>query len=556
MFGTDSGVTVLDMASSTLSTHTMSSTNRQLPSDWVWCALATGEHIFAGTDGGLSRYDPAEDEWLRVREEGLLEDQVVRALATDPSGRLWVGAAGGVFVLEEDLSVELLVDTSDGLPSDNVLSLFLDSQGYMWVGTSRGVVMLDMEGRVHASFSTYDGLVHDTVNSLAEHPSGTLWIGTAGGLSRLEKVRWGVMGQSDLVFEELPDVVVSLAKVTIFPDRPNEGDDIMINITVGNPTTKRAIATIELSLDVAGEPGDPFTDGIAYTEPGGEYMVQLYWTAVGGDQTLWVVADPMDLVPELNERNNIVSVSLHVNRAPSLLAANSTLEGLQGNAWNQEATFALNVIYRDLDGDPPVEMTAYIEGADPNRTTMFPVVGSGSLLDGMRYRGETRMVKGNWTVVIRANDGGLWESVELSIKLNFDVNLVGISDSDHLSERPTFSIAVGEPWEGSSVVRVEARLVESMTTEPGTQWLDAIPLNVSMDGLDATLDLGDVVVGEYDLYIVVTDDRGVMAAVIVTGVEIGEEGTVLTTWFFVAGFIIILLIAIFITRVLWRSGGT
>jgi hypothetical protein len=164
--------------------------------------------------------------------------------------------------------------------------------------------------------------------------------------------------------------------------------------------------------------------------------------------------------------------------------------------------------------------------------------------------------KGNWTAFIRANDGGRWVSIDLSINLNFEVDLVGISDADSLSERPTFSIAVGDPWEGSSVARVEARLVEPSTSEPGARWLDAIPLNASLDGLDVTLDLGDVADGEYDLYVVVTDDRGVMAAVIVTGVEIGEEGTVLTTWFIVAGLIIVLLIAIFVTRTLWRSGKT
>ncbi len=556
MFGTDSGITVLDLASSTLSTHTMTSTNGQLPSDWIWCTLATEEDIFAGTDRGLARYDPSQDRWYNIREEGILEDQIVRALATDASGRLWVGAAGGVFVLDGDLSVDLFIDTTDGLPSDNVLSLLLDSQGYMWIGTSRGVAMLDMEGRVHASFSTYDGLVHDTVNSLAEHPSGTLWIGTAGGLSKLEKVQWGVMGQSDHVFEELPDVVVSLAEVVIFPEEPNEGDDVLINVTVGNPTTKRAIATVELSRDEMGEPGDTISDGIAYTEPGDEYVVQLTWTAVGGDHTLWVVADPLDLVPELNERNNIATVSLHVNRGPSLLAVNSTLEGLIGNPWNQVATFALNVMYSDLDGDPPVEMTAYIDGAEPNRTTMFPVVGSGNLVDGMLYRGEATVGKGNWTVVIRANDGGLWESVELSINLNFEVDLVGISDGDGLSGRPTFSIDIGELWEGTSVDLVEARLVEPSTSEPGSQWFDAIPLNVSMIDLDATLDLGDIAPGEYDLYIVVTDDRGVMAVAIVTGVEVKEEGTILTTWFVVAGLIFITLIAIFVTRILWRSGRT
>jgi hypothetical protein len=481
----------------------------------------------------------------------------VRALETDAEGRLWVGAVGGIAVLDGDLEVALTVDEGDGLPSDDVLSLLLDSQGYMWVGTSRGVAMLDIGGSVHATFSTRDGLAHDTVNALAEHPPGTMWVGTAGGLSRLDKDRWGVIGQSDKVFEELPDVVLSPAGVEVLPREPNDGDEVLVNVTVSNPTTKRAIASVELSTDESGQPGGFISGAIAYTEPGGEYVVQLSWVAEGGDQTLWVVADPLGLVPELNERNNAVSVNLHVNRAPSLMSLNATLEGVQGNAWNQEATFALTVTYRDLDGDPPVEMTAHIEGADPNRTSLFPVAGSGGIHDGKAYRGTVLVGKGNWTVVVHASDGAVWATEEILIGLNLEVGLVGIADGEGITGTQGFTIAVGETWEGTSIVAVEVRLVEpGWSGEPGEQWFDALRVNASLEGLEVSLDLGDVEPGKWDLFVVVTDDRGVMAAAMVRDVEIKEEGTVLTPWFFIAGVLISILIAIYVVKVLWRSGGT
>jgi hypothetical protein len=162
LFGTDSGVTVLDLASSTFTTHTLTSTTGRLPDDWVWCALASGTEFYVGTAMGLGVYDPESGLWSEaVAEE--VADVAVRSLAWDDDGRLWVGTDNRIVVLPGAKGgPTMAIDRSDGLPGDQVLSLTLDSDNMMWAGTSAGAGLVDMEWRAGSMVFSLAGTVLST----------------------------------------------------------------------------------------------------------------------------------------------------------------------------------------------------------------------------------------------------------------------------------------------------------------------------------------------------------------------------------------------------------
>ena len=529
VLGTDSGVTVLDLATSTISTHTQSSTAGRLPSDWVNCELAVGASVWVGTNRGLCWYDPSTDGFaLQSVTSG--EQPGVRSLALDTTGRLWVGTERGLFVLNVSMGeVEADLDHTGGLPSDSVLALMQDSGGWMWAGTAAGVSMVDMSARALVTYTTRDGLVHDRVTSLAEHPDGTVWVATAGGLSRLDRTRWDVLPQWSVSVRELPDIAVSLEGIRTVPDSPNEGQNVTFNVTVTNPSRLNALATIALMSDDHGSPGAELAYAIAYTTAGGCYTVELGWTAVGGEVQLWIVADPDGKVPESDRRNNRVSFGLHVNRMPVLSGASIILE--RGSTfWMSEAapvaTFRVNVTYRDLDGDLPVGVRAGYDApsiGDFEETfhwNLNPVATAGNVLEGLPYSGQIYLSYGDHTIYIAASDGLGVNSTALVVPFHFNITVSGIAPGDRVSGRVRIEVAVTGPWEGNQVTNVEAwyPMYDTRFHAPGYQMIEAM-----RDDMNLTLDFRAVDQGTHDIWFVAFDDRGMVTKVVVPGVIVTSE---------------------------------
>ena len=534
VFGTDSGVTVLDLATSSVTSHTMSSTAGRLPGDWVWCELAVGARVWVGTDRGLAWLDPATGDFS-FQAITDLDQPAVRSLAQDRTGRLWVGTDAGVFVLNVSLGeVEARLDHTGGLPGDEALALMPDSTGTMWVGTSAGVAMVDMDGRVLATYTTREGLAHDRVTCLAEHPDGTIWIGTAGGLSRLDRTRWAVLPQWSAAVQDLPDVAVSQEAVRATPELPSEGDEVTFNVTVTNPSRINAIASIALMSDDGGQPGLVLDTAIAYTVAGGCYTVLLKWTAVGGEVPLWIVADPDGRVPESDRRNNQVAFGLHVNHRPMLFGATYNLESA-GGLWMSDAqphgTFQINVTYRDIDGDLPVDVrVGYNQPTDAGFNLsrswgMTPVLPGGSILTGRLYSGIVDKGPGNNTLYIVASDGPSINYTSIIVPLNFNITVSGMSSARRVSGHVRVEFAVTGPWEGTRVSNLSAwyPLIDDRLENPGYALIET-----QRDGMNLTLNFRAGDVGAHDVWFIAIDDRGMFATSVVQGVVVEqpeEQGT-------------------------------
>ncbi|MBI4470765.1 MAG: hypothetical protein HY650_15735 [Acidobacteria bacterium] len=153
-----------------------------------------GNALWAGTTGGVVRWDLVSGNYTKYLSPDGLPDNLVTAATTDKYGRPWFGFGswnGGLAVRDgEQWSV---FSPEDGLVTGWVLSLAIDEQDYKWIGTVRGLnVVRDqatLQDKSDDTWGTFDIgalLTTDYVTAIAVDRTGVKWIGTPEGLCVLE----------------------------------------------------------------------------------------------------------------------------------------------------------------------------------------------------------------------------------------------------------------------------------------------------------------------------------------------------------------------------------
>ena len=158
-------------------------------------------------------YQPAANQWL-VRSLRNDNFDVVRAVAQDKYGRIWVGHdQNGIRIVEDGKTFRVLKNDPDNqrsLPNNTVTALYEDEEGTMWVGLYKKGLSYYNESIF--KFGMYD--VGD-VNCVEEGDDGAVWLGMNGtGL-----VRWDMRTGERRTFagghggqSVSSDVVVSLLR--------------------------------------------------------------------------------------------------------------------------------------------------------------------------------------------------------------------------------------------------------------------------------------------------------------------------------------------------------
>lgn len=139
-------------------------------------AIATAAGLaLRGENGAISVLDSGD---------GLPSDDV-RHAHVDALGALWVATDAGVARRRGDLTWQSF-DIGDGLSSDDCRRLLQHTDGGVWVATAAGLSRIAANGSITV-LDSGDGLADDDVRALALAADGALWVATAGGLSRLDR---------------------------------------------------------------------------------------------------------------------------------------------------------------------------------------------------------------------------------------------------------------------------------------------------------------------------------------------------------------------------------
>jgi ligand-binding sensor domain-containing protein len=139
--------------------------------------------LWAGTQRGLACWDGRAWRVFTTRD-GLSAD-IVRAIADDAEGNLWIGTeGGGLNRLKEGQFTSF--QKSNHFPSDNISALYADPDGVLWIGTfGNGLIRFQSGG--WTNYTTDDGLDGNCVAYIIEDDQGCLWLGSNAGLMRVRK---------------------------------------------------------------------------------------------------------------------------------------------------------------------------------------------------------------------------------------------------------------------------------------------------------------------------------------------------------------------------------
>jgi ligand-binding sensor domain-containing protein len=94
-----------------------------------------------------------------------------------------VSLASGVYDISK-------INSSSGLPSDNVKDIYQDSEGFIWFCTTEGLIRYDGYELKEYSIAGYHdkGLITNLFNAIDEDSDGNLWCATDRGVTRLNAV--------------------------------------------------------------------------------------------------------------------------------------------------------------------------------------------------------------------------------------------------------------------------------------------------------------------------------------------------------------------------------
>lgn len=143
------------------------------------------DHLYIGTENGLSVYDPKGGKLTTYRSDDGLAGNTVNDIKI-VGEKLWLATSGGLSIMDLKGRVFGNISTDHGLPSRLTTSVSVGSDGIAWVGTSRGVCRVNAElGKVDLTITAKDGLPTEWINAIGV-AGKTVWIGTAKGLLRYD----------------------------------------------------------------------------------------------------------------------------------------------------------------------------------------------------------------------------------------------------------------------------------------------------------------------------------------------------------------------------------
>ena len=141
-------------------------------------AFAPDGSLWAATEGGLVRWDLAEDSYVQYTAGAGLASNQVMGVAFGLDGSLWAATLGGISRFHD--GQWRTYTEADGLPSNAVRSIAVAPTGAVWAGTTEGAARWD--GSNWASH-----FAGHAIWALDIAPDGATWLAVNGvGISRFD----------------------------------------------------------------------------------------------------------------------------------------------------------------------------------------------------------------------------------------------------------------------------------------------------------------------------------------------------------------------------------
>lgn len=162
--------------------------------------------LFVGKDGfiwlafvkGLMKIDPKTGirEWVNLIPGKSIN---VVKIHQDAKGNLWLGTVlNGIIILNLSTGNTQVINETNGLSNNTVVSLLEDDDGDIWAGTFIGITILSPDGTVIGTLYEEDGIANNECNrwSAMKMKDGRLCFGSIAGVTVITPHLWKALRKS------------------------------------------------------------------------------------------------------------------------------------------------------------------------------------------------------------------------------------------------------------------------------------------------------------------------------------------------------------------------
>ena len=159
--------------------------------DNVWAVCQEDDHLWIGALAkGLAILDMKSNTWKQLCQSSGLPNNFVRKIVSLHDGRMAIGTANGLCVIDSRKDYEITTIDASLLPNGAVTDLYYDSRDILWVCGNDGLNAFDgktLKPLTH--IGQQDGLPSDATLAVTEDMNRALWVATASGMTSIDVMK-------------------------------------------------------------------------------------------------------------------------------------------------------------------------------------------------------------------------------------------------------------------------------------------------------------------------------------------------------------------------------
>ncbi len=154
--------------------------------------------LWLGTQDSLIRFDGIHFREFESAAEAGLQRTLIRSLAEDIDGNLWVASLGsGAVRISPNHQVKRFTQ-KEGLPADDAFCVVPDATGSTWVCTAVGLARISRDGKMQL-YSKAQGLPSNQIRDTCVAADGTRWVaGLDFGLGSWDGAHFQLVSKENL----------------------------------------------------------------------------------------------------------------------------------------------------------------------------------------------------------------------------------------------------------------------------------------------------------------------------------------------------------------------
>jgi len=167
-----------------------------LISDTIWSmAFVPPDQLWIGTEKGLCEFNVKTGKLIAliIDEKSYLSSHLIKCIAEDKNGKIWVGTTNNGLNQLDPLTQEVRqfnnnLNDEHSFWGELVNCIYVDKAGTIWIG-GHGLNKYNQDSATFTHYTVNEGLVDNGVMSIQEDHQGKLWIATLNGLSVFDPVQ-------------------------------------------------------------------------------------------------------------------------------------------------------------------------------------------------------------------------------------------------------------------------------------------------------------------------------------------------------------------------------